>query len=231
MKRLRDVSVGTKLSLGFGLALLCIVAVGLFGVTQLRSLNEVTREITGLWLPQVQIVGEMKRTLAEHQLYATLRMRTTDTQQIAGLDNEMARGSEEMLQGRRAYRRSAGSPAERELFDQFVNLSTAYQDSLASIFPLLDTGERTKALKEFEAVSLPTVAEATRRLDELLALTNQRSAAVAAMADRTYTVAQQLTWVAVVFAAACLGGLVAWIRHNVSKPILAVSEAMYRLTG
>ena len=73
MKQLKDVSVRTKLSLGFGLALLCIVAVGLFGVAQLRSLNEVTSEITGVWLPQVQIVGEMKRNLAEHQLYATLR--------------------------------------------------------------------------------------------------------------------------------------------------------------
>jgi len=230
MKQLKDVSVRTKLSLGFGLALLCIVAVGLFGVAQLRSLNEVTSEITGVWLPQVQIVGEMKRNLAEHQLYATLRARTIDPQQLAGIDDEIARDSEQMLQGRRAYRRSAGSPAEQQLFDQFVNLWTAYEDSLASIFPLLETGQRTAGLKEFENVSLPTVAAAAQRLDGLLDLTNQRSAAVAAMADRTYTVAQRLTWLAIVFAAACLGMLVAWIRHNVSKPILAVSEAMHRLT-
>ncbi|TIU42897.1 MAG: hypothetical protein E5W31_04865, partial [Mesorhizobium sp.] len=73
MRGLKDISVGTKLSLGFGLALLCVVAVGVFGVAQLRSLNKVTSEITSVWLPQVQIVGEMKRNLAEHQLYATLR--------------------------------------------------------------------------------------------------------------------------------------------------------------
>ncbi|MDX8528253.1 EAL domain-containing protein [Mesorhizobium sp. MSK_1335] len=230
MKRLKDVSVGTKLSLGFGLALLCIVAVGLFGVAQLRSLNKVTGEITGIWLPQVQIVDEMKRNLAEHQLYATLRMRTDDTRQLPGIDDKMARESEEILQGRRAYRRSAGSPAEQELFDQFVYLWAAYEDSLASIFPLQETGDRSKALKEFETVSLPTVAEAAQRLDGLLALTNQRSSAVAAMADRTYAVAQGLTWAAIAFAAACLGALVAWIRHNVSKPILAVSEAMHQLT-
>ncbi|MBZ9974042.1 diguanylate cyclase domain-containing protein [Mesorhizobium sp. BR-1-1-10] len=230
MKRFKDISVGSKLSLGFGLALLCTVTVGIFGVAQLRSLNKVTSEITGIWLPQVQIVDEMKRNLAEHRLYATLRMRTEDTQQIADIDKDMARESEETLRDRRAYRRSAGSPAEQELFDQFVYLWTAYEDSLTSIFPLLETGDRTKALKEFEAVSLPTVAEAAQRLDGLLALTNQRSTAVAAMADRTYTIAQRLTWAAIVFAAACLGVLVAWIRHNVSKPILAVSEAMHLLT-
>ena len=56
MKRLKDVSVGTELSLGFGLVLLCIVAPGVFGVEQLRSLNKVTSEITGVSLPQVQIV-------------------------------------------------------------------------------------------------------------------------------------------------------------------------------
>ncbi|WP_318011317.1 EAL domain-containing protein [Mesorhizobium sp. ES1-4] len=230
MKPLKDVSVRTKLSLGYGLALLCIVAVGLFGVAQLRSLNEVTRQITGVWLPQVQVVEEMKRNLAEHQLYATLRMRTDDTRQLQGIDAEMARESDEILKGRRAYRRSAGSRAEQDLFDQFVYLWTAYQDSLTSIFPLLETGERIKALKEFETVSLPTVTGAAQRLDDLLALTNQRSTAVAAMADRTYTIAQRLTWAAIVFAAACLGGLVVWIRHNVSKPILTVSEAMHRLT-
>ncbi|SFQ03269.1 diguanylate cyclase (GGDEF) domain-containing protein [Mesorhizobium sp. NFR06] len=230
MKRLKDISVRTKLSLGFGLALLCIVALGVFGVAQLRSLNEVTSEITGVWLPQVQIVGEMKRNLAGHQLNATLRMRGTDARQAVGIDKEMARESEEMLQGRRAYRRSAGSPAEQQLFDQFVNLWTAYQDSLASIFPLLDNGERATAAKEFETVSLPTVAAAAQRLNGLLELTNQRSTAAAAMADRTYTVAQRLTWAAIVFAALCLGLLVIWISRNVSKPILAVSEAMHRLT-
>ncbi|UCI33206.1 EAL domain-containing protein [Mesorhizobium sp. B4-1-4] len=230
LKPLKDVSVRTKLSLGFGLALLCVLAVGLFGVDQLRSLNEITGEITGVWLPQVQVVEEMKRNLAEHQLYATLRMRTDDTRQLLRIDDEMARESDEILRGRRAYRRSAGSRAEQELFDQFVYLWTAYQDSLTSIFPLLETEGRTKALKEFETVSLPTVAEAAQRLDGLLALTNQRSTAVAAMADRTYTIAQRLTWAAIAFAAVCLGGLVAWIRHNVSKPILTVSEAMHRLT-
>ncbi|RVD54632.1 MULTISPECIES: EAL domain-containing protein [unclassified Mesorhizobium] len=226
MRGLKDISVGTKLSLGFGLALLCVVAVGVFGVAQLRSLNKVTSEITSVWLPQVQIVGEMKRNLAEHQLYATLRVRTAEAAQIAGIEKEMARESDEILQGRRAYRRSAGSLAEQQLFDQFVNLWTAYEDSLTSIFPLLETGGRTMAVKEFETVSLPTVAAATQRLDDLLALTNERSTAAAVMADRTYTVAQRLTWLAVLFAAGCLGGLVAWIRHNVSKPILAVTEAM-----
>ncbi|MBZ9765326.1 EAL domain-containing protein [Mesorhizobium sp. CA6] len=230
MKRFKDISVGSKLTLGFGLALLCTVTVGVFGVAQLRSLNKVTSEITGVWLPQVQIVDEMKRNLAEHRLYATLRMRAENSQQIADIDKEMARESEEMLQDRRAYRRSAGSPAEQELFDQFVNLWTAYQDSLSSIIPLLDTAERTKAANEFEAVSLPTIAAAAQRLDGLLALTNQRSKAAAAIADRTYTIAQRLVWAAIAFAAVCLGVLVAWIRHNVSKPILAVSEAMHRLT-
>ncbi|WP_278075608.1 EAL domain-containing protein [Mesorhizobium sp. WSM4884] len=230
MKRLKDVSVGTKLSLGFGLALLCIVGLGVFGVEQLRSLNKVTSEITGVWLPQVQIVEEMKRNLAEHQLYATLRMRSADIRQSPGIDDEMAKASEEILRDRRAYRRSAGSPAEQDLFDQFVYLWTAYEDSLTTIFPLLETGEQAKAVKEFETVSLPTVAEAAQRLDGLLALTNQRSMSAAAMADRTYTVAQRLAWAAIVFAAACLGMLVAWIRHNVSKPILTVSEAMHRLT-
>ncbi|TIT93679.1 MAG: hypothetical protein E5W59_06250, partial [Mesorhizobium sp.] len=171
MRGLKDISVGTKLSLGFGLALLCVVAVGVFGVAQLRSLNKVTSEITSVWLPQVQIVGEMKRNLAEHQLYATLRVRTAEAAQIAGIEKEMARESDEILQGRRAYRRSAGSLAEQQLFDQFVNLWTAYEDSLTSIFPLLETGGRTMAVKEFETVSLPTVAAATQRLDDLLALT------------------------------------------------------------
>jgi diguanylate cyclase (GGDEF)-like protein len=230
MKRFRDVSVGSKLSLGFGLALLCIVAVGVFGVSQLRALNKVTSEITGIWLPQVQIVEQMKRNLAQHQLYATLRMSTTDAQQISDIDKQMAGESEEMLQGRRAYRRSAGSASEQQLFDQFVNLWTAYQDSLSSIIPLLDAGQRTKAANEFEAISVPTVAAAADRLNGLLALTNQRSTAAAAMADRTYTIAQRLAWAAITFAALCLGLLIVWIRHNVSKPILAVSEAMHRLT-
>ncbi|TIU37860.1 MAG: hypothetical protein E5W28_06730, partial [Mesorhizobium sp.] len=43
-------------------------------------------------MPQVQIVGEMKRNLAEHQLYATLRVRTAEAAQIAGIERRRWRG-------------------------------------------------------------------------------------------------------------------------------------------
>jgi len=45
--------------------------------------------------------------------------------------------------------------------------------------------QQAKVVKEFETVSLPTVAEATQRLDGLLALTNRRSMSAAVMEDRT----------------------------------------------
>ena len=229
MALLRDISVRTKLSIGFGLTLALIIAVGLFGVGQLAAFNRVTTEVTGVWLPQVQVIGEMKRIMSEHRLHATLRTRTTDFRQLADIDNGMTEADAAMLESRRAYRQGLGSLDEQILFDHFVNLWGAYQDSLPHIYQRLETGEIQRALDEFETVSLPTLAAARERLNELQVLTNQRSAEAALEASNAYRSAMYLTSGAIVFATFCVVVCLAWLSQNISKPILAISDAMHGL--
>ncbi len=78
MASFRNASLRTKLSVALGTVAALVVAVGVSGIAELHSVTRVTKEIRGTWLPRLELLGEMKRSIAEHRLLAMGRTQTTN---------------------------------------------------------------------------------------------------------------------------------------------------------
>jgi diguanylate cyclase (GGDEF)-like protein len=231
MSMFATMSIRTKLSAGFGSALALIVAVGLFGLYQLQSVNNVTREIGEDWLPRVEMLGEIKHATSQHRILATRRTQTTDFRALASI----AQGTREALQLLRttgdAYTKAANSPEEQQLFREFLDLWDDYQGTLAIVFQRLEAGEITAAHLEFNSVSLANFEAAAGKLDELITLSKQNSRAAAVRANKVYRLALLAT-IAAIAAAALLAAVgIVWASQSISSPILRISTAMQRLTA
>ena len=70
MIALRDVGIRTKLIAGLGLAVLLIVLVGGAGIYNLQALNRSAGQIVTIWLPRIELLGEIKAEIAEYGLLA-----------------------------------------------------------------------------------------------------------------------------------------------------------------
>ena len=74
MISLRSSSFRTKLRAGVGVALSLIVLVGGAGLYDLHMLNRSADQIVKVWLPRIELLGEMKAEMAEYGMLGWSRL-------------------------------------------------------------------------------------------------------------------------------------------------------------
>ena len=222
-------SIRTKLAVAFGTALALIVAVGLVGVVELQSVNSAAKEIKEVWLPRIEILGEIKRWTAEHRLLATRRTQTTNFRQLAAIAQGMEEATKQLRAAEQTYVTSKISDDERRLFSEFLALWKDYDETLSRVYQRLEGGEISLAFQEFSSVSLASFDRAAAKLNELIAVSKVRSAIAAVRAQEAYDLAILLTTAVIVAAALFAVIAIFWTSRRVSAPLLDVSAAMRRL--
>jgi len=222
-------SIRTKLAVAFGTALALIVAVGLVGVVELQSVNSAAKEIKEVWLPRIEILGEIKRWTAEHRLLATRRTQTTNFRQLAAIAQGMEEATKQLRAAEQTYVTSKISDDERRLFSEFLALWKDYDETLSRVYQRLEGGEISLAFQEFSSVSLASFDRAAAKLNELIAVSKVRSAIAAVRAQEAYDLAILLTTAVIVAAALFAVIAIFWTSRLVSAPLLDVSAAMRRL--
>ena len=224
-------SIRTKLSVAFGVALALIVVVGMFGLLQLRAVNDVTDDFRNVWLPRLEILGEIKRVTGEHRLLATRRTQTTNFHDLAAIGQGMDTALKALKAAKQVYLLTQISPDERKLFEEFSALWNDYEETLARVYQRIEGGEISLAFQEFNTVSLAAFDQAAFWLDELIGLAKVHTSAAAIRAQEVYRIGTLLTLTVIAIAAIFAVIAILWTSRYVSSPILRISEAMRHLTA
>jgi methyl-accepting chemotaxis protein len=69
IRRIRDLSIRTKVSAAFGLVFLVVVALGLVAISRLSALNDRAADIRDNWLPSTGLAGEMASALESYGVW------------------------------------------------------------------------------------------------------------------------------------------------------------------
>ena len=176
-------TVHAKLSLGFAVAFALVVAVGVFGLVQLNSVNNTSKDLWEGWLPKIEALHRIRSALIEHRVLATRRTQTTNLRHVPDIRQAMTTAQAAVLVEARSYQTWSAHPDERLEFLQFLALWDAYQASFEAVMPRLEVGEFEAARAEFETVTVTVFERAVVRLDSLMAFTKGRINAAAAGAD------------------------------------------------
>jgi diguanylate cyclase (GGDEF)-like protein len=222
-------TIRTKLSLAFATAFALVVVVGVFGVTQLHSVNSVTQEIREIWLPKIENLNRIRAAVAEHRLLAVRRIQTTNFRHVAAIAKSMEAMRATVSYEAQAYERTAEADAEYPALSQFRMLWSKYQDAYGTVLQRLEIGEVTPAFDHFETAALPAFDQAISKLDYLLAQARQGGTSAEARAQETYNFALGLTIGVSLLAALAAWAATVWTSRNITAPIMRVSEAMERL--
>ena len=231
MLHLRDLSIKAKLSAGFGLCLVLILAIGAVSLVQLRGINSLATQVTENWLPEMEVLGRTKRVMDEHRLLAMRRVNITNFRQIAADVAKMQEVETELEDNIDDYRRLANQPAEKALLDRFTSEWSAYRLSLDAVFAKLDAGDPNSARNELDTVTAGAFDHAAKTVDELLGRSRAEGLSATTDVRSVYWLSLVLIVTVLLFAALSVGAAVRWISRNVSKPLLRISNAMQRLTA
>lgn len=229
--RLAGITIRTKLSAGFGLALILVILTGAFSVGQISQLNRFATDITARWLPEMETLAELRHALAEHRILATGRTQTTNYRQLAAISEAM-RGAEEKLDdAQEAYLEVAHTDAEREGLATFAARYGAYRESLDHAFARLDSGDPSGGQSIFDTETLPLHQNAATILEELVVASKQEGLNATAEARSLYETSLLIMLAVVGAGVAMVMAAIYWISRSISTPILKISAAMDRLSA
>jgi diguanylate cyclase (GGDEF)-like protein len=231
MPRLSDLSIKAKLSVGFGLSLALIFAIGAISLVQFRNINMLSARVTEGWLPQIEALGEIKRAMGEHYSLAKRRMNTTDPLQIAADSAAMQAAQAEVDVSTYRFRMLADRPDEFALLAQIDTAWAAYWQSFDTVVAQIDAGDPVSAQDRFSTATAAAFANAARIIDDLVNVSKADGYAAANEVRSLYRLSLALVAAVLLFSALSVGAAIRWISISVSKPILKISNAMQLLAA
>ena len=229
--RFKGISIKAKLSTGFGTSLALIFLIGALALVQLWGLNSLATRVTENWLPEMEVLGQVRRAVNEHWVLLGARINATNFRQIAVEQASMSALQTAVEQSARRFAAAADDPEEKVLIEQFDEVWRAYLRSVDTIIERLDSGDLDGARNESESNTHSLFADVIRTTDELLLNSKTEGYGAAENVRSLFWISLLLTLAVLLMASLIVGGAIWWISSNVSRPILKISNAMRRLSA
>ena len=112
----RNLTIGMKLSLGFGLVLSFMGVLGIFSLIQLAALGRAADDLGSNWFPSVQTISAIRVDAANIRRYELQHILSSNNAEYEALLNETQK---KMGEDERSYEPTITSDKERELYQGF----------------------------------------------------------------------------------------------------------------
>ncbi|MDP9651419.1 methyl-accepting chemotaxis protein [Paraburkholderia caledonica] len=233
MKYLGNLRIGTRLRVGFGIALLLLLMTGGLAMLQTSKIYGGTQDIAGNRLPSVQTLGEI-RALANGVRRASLRSvleSDAAAKQTQRAQHDAARSA--LNAAMAEYTKLVSSPEEKKIFDNLTKGWEAYMTSDSKLLTLSESGDAgfaaARSLATGESATLFT--QALQYIEEDVKLIRAGAAAATTEAAGNYHATIVLTGV-LCTAALLLSIAVAWlITRSIVTPLeraVGIAETVAR---
>ena len=218
MQSLRQLGIGLRLSLAFGLVLVLLVCVSLFGM---RGSGRVFAELRTLYedrtIPLKQI-GAIDALMLRNRILVMEMLR--DPAEMPALEQQLQANIGEVSETWKAYMATYLTPEEKQLAEAFSQVRTRYvREGLLAARDALKRGETERAQQLYREQIRPLGAEAKNAIDRLIKL--QVDVAASAYASAEATRDQVWLWSLVLSALALAATLAAAIfsTRSITAPL------------
>ncbi|MCP3418566.1 methyl-accepting chemotaxis protein [Bradyrhizobium brasilense] len=225
-------SIRAKIIAVVAFLLVAMTGMGLLAVVNLRSINANTVDITTSWLPSVRALGDLRagvityrNVIREHMLSETLEDKLAQEKTLTSVVDAN-------LKVRAIYEPLIATPAERALYDQWVDAWTRYKKGTEEVMALSrrDVGKAPHDAHELNAKTVNKIGlEADEILRKDIELNNAGADKAAQEAANSYASAVML--LAMILGAAIIVGVgVSFLMiRDVSAGIASIVSPMQAL--
>ena len=205
MEFFRNLRIGMKLMV----AVLSVVAMtaflGAFSIVQLSKVQEVSEDISGHWLPTVQLLGKASMAINLVRRADLAHLLVNDKEAMNRYERIMEQASAQRVEAESKYERLIATEEERQAFAKMKAAYATYAEAHHQVVTL------SQAMKKSEAIALNVEAkkpfDATiEALEQNIEVSTKGAAVATRGAQETYKSARIL--IAVVLALSALLGIV-----------------------
>ncbi|MBK5478680.1 methyl-accepting chemotaxis protein [Pseudomonas sp. TH21] len=216
---LRNMKIGLRAGLSFGVLASLLVIVGLFGLGQMAKLRESALVIEDAWMPSIENAHDIAAYVANIRLEG-LRLVTTDESRIRDTSRALiTRNTSELQALLERHESLLNNDAEREMLQQAKSNVATYLGTVGQMVALVDKDQQQDAIDLLNVRLAPQGMALNQNLEDLIAFNQKGVEAAADAAAETYSSAQ---WVVglIIGVALIATLLLAWLlTRSITAPL------------
>ena len=226
---LRNMPIGLRASLSFGVLASMLVIVGMFGLGQMAKLRESALVIEESWMPSIENIHDAAACIASIRL-ESMRMATTDESRIRDNSKSLIASQRSELKTLLEHHTDLLSgDDERTMLKQLNSDVNTYNSIVSQMVELVDKDQQQDAIDLLNTRIGPQGTVLNKSLEEMIAFNQKGVEAAADAAAQMYTRAQ---WVVglIIVCALIATLLLAWLlTRSITAPLgqaLAVARSI-----
>ncbi|MCY1335356.1 Methyl-accepting chemotaxis protein (MCP) signaling domain protein [compost metagenome] len=220
---LRQLPIAYRSATGFAIITLLLIGLGLFASNRMAAINDASTRISEIWLPSVQISGQMSMLLSEFRQTEMNHVLARDLAAMQALEQHMDSLLVDLAKVQDDYQPLLVLPEEHRLFQAFLGLTREYLDGHQALLELSRRNETEKAYELMRNEQRARYDSLLQSLTALIELVRQQALTSSREGDDLFEDATRA--VVAVMLVAVLGSIaIAWLlTHSI---VLPIREAM-----
>jgi methyl-accepting chemotaxis protein len=228
---MRNLSIGARMGLSFGLLLVLLIGVGAFSLDRMHRLELSTEALARVQFAKVRLAESGLQRVNGNARIALDLFLMADSKERDELIAAQKEQTGEISQVYTEVEKRLSTDREKDLFQNILSARQHYVAERSKAERVLQEGNRDLALVAMERTVLPALAEYIKAWDALLALEGDLVSATATEAIDEYAGARSAI-LSLLIAAAFFGLVTAfYVARGITNPILQVVRTTHRIAA
>lgn len=216
---LRQVRIGQRLIIGFGVLALVMLMQGGFGLRSMSAMQGATQEITRNWIPSLNAIGDLNLSLMRYRVNAVRLVIDTDPSAVARAAANLSARAQEAEAARETYAALITEPEERRIFTELTNVKDRYMAGAERVKAAMEAGDQKSALSIIETEQNPLADQMTKLLLELGKINREGATASAQQSEDAFNESKTLVITSILIALAITLALAMVISRSIVIPL------------
>jgi methyl-accepting chemotaxis protein len=228
---MNNLSISTKLSLGFGALLVLLITLGGFALNKMNTINQQFTGITENSLPSIRFSEEINTGIANFRVAELMHVIANDTESTEAAEKAMSELTASLKEDRAAYEQLLSNPEERATYEEFSRQYDAYSAIHDKIVTLSRQEKNQDAMKLVNGESKKLFENMSVNLLKLVEINVKDSRNTTAEGVKLYEQSQTVV-ISIILLSALLGITVAFfIIRNLMRQLGGEPDAVANIAG
>lgn len=219
MNWVKNMKIGMRLGLVFGLVLVLMAAMGAMALQRMGVVNQQSTVITENWMPSIRLATEINMNSSDYRIWEYNHIVSDSLADKAAAEKAMEEVMAEMMRDRAEFEKLISSPEEQALYDEFSRKFNAYMtvhDQVISLSRQMRTEETMEVMFGESRILFQDFSAVAYKMAEL---NEEGGAHASAEGDMIYAEAQKLL-IAIIALAIVIGIVAAfWVTRSLIKQL------------
>jgi methyl-accepting chemotaxis protein len=228
---IRNMNLGTRLTIGFGVLALLILVQGGVALNKMADMDNRQNELSKNWFPSILAVANLRYTITRYRVF-TMRILVDDSaSRLAATEARLTEIGQDLEKAVEKYEMLVSEDDERKTFNSLVEKKKHYIANSIQVLSFAKAGELDKAKAIIENEQNVLADQMTADLKTLLDINSKGAAKSADESDASYATSKTITIASIIIGLTLTGILSFIITKSITVPIQDAVDATERIAS